>query len=295
MDNLEDKYFEYLKLHKNPSISTIKSYKRDLNKLHRYFEHIKINNYNEVSYSHLMIYLKDMTESGMSNATVSRNIAAIRGFFNYLEITRNITLNPVYNIKSIKTERKMPVVLTVEEVEKFLSQPNKTIKGQRDKAMLEVLYATGIRATELVKLQVTDINLALGFISCSSGKKQRIIPISNICKISLQEYINNVRCILIKDEYKQEIGPLFVNIRGGELSRQGFWKIIKSYSKSACIDKDITPHMLRHSFACHLVQNGADLKSVQEMMGHESITSTQIYSNTVEHRLKEVYKKAHPR
>jgi len=217
--------------------------------------------------------------------------------FKYLELNRIINVNPSNNIRTVKVKQKIPIIMTLEEVEDFLNQPNDTLKGIRDKAMLEVLYATGIRASELVGLSLGDLNLALGFIQCDDGKKQRIIPIGKLCKQSLEVYLKDSRGTYFKDDLAKEnlSGPLFVNTRGNVLSRQGFWKIIKGYANGLGMSKDISPHMLRHSFACHLIQNGADLKSVQEMMGHESIISTQVYTKVGGHKLKEVYLKSHPR
>lgn len=297
MTGLIEQYLEYLVLTKNTSKNTISSYRRDLVRMHKYLAEKDIAEYKEVQYSHLTGYLTLLQQEGMANTSISRNIAALRGFFKYLELNQLVSLNPANNIRTLKVEQKLPVILSLEEVEAFLNQPNDSCKGIRDKAMLEVLYATGIRASELVGLTLGDVNLSLGFIQCDDGKKQRIIPIGKLCKASLEVYINESRCTYFKDETdtKSPTTPLFVNTRGNMLSRQGFWKIIKGYANDLGTTKDVSPHMLRHSFACHLIQNGADLKSVQEMMGHESIISTQVYTKVGEHKLKEVYLKAHPR
>lgn len=297
MTGLIESYLDHLVLTKNTSKNTISSYRRDLLRLHKYLLGVGIEDYKEVQYSHLSNFLLQLKAASMANASISRNIAALRGFFKYLELNRIVDVNPANNIRPLKVEQKLPVILTLEEVEAFLNQPNGSLKGLRDKAMLEVLYATGIRASELVGLSLGDINLSLGFIQCDDGKKQRIIPIGKMCKHSLEVYIEESRGSYFKDEVTKDNprGPLFVNTRGNILSRQGFWKIIKGYASELGTCKDISPHMLRHSFACHLIQNGADLKSVQEMMGHESIISTQVYTKVGEHKLKEVYLKAHPR
>ncbi len=288
-------FIEHLKLHKNMSVSTLNSYNHDLIKFHNFIESIGINDYNQVSYAVLSDYLTLLQEEGLSNATISRNVASLRGFFTYLFSMRLIQMNPSENIKPRKCDTKLPVVMTIEEVERFLSQPNSTPKGIRDKAMLELLYATGIRASELIHLNFSDVNLALGFINCHSGKKERIIPLGQICIDSLRIYMTDIWDKMIKEKSENGVDPLFVNTRGKPMSRQGFWKLVKAYGQAAGIDKDITPHMLRHSFACHLIQNGADLKSVQEMMGHENIVSTQIYTKIQHSKLKEVYKSHHPR
>lgn len=297
MIGLIEEYLNYLILNKNTSKNTVSSYRRDLLRLHQYIEDQSIKEYKQVQYSHLAAYVCRLQKDGMANASISRSIASLRGFFKYLELKRVIELNPANNIRTVKVEQKLPVIMSLEEVEAFLKQPDDTCKGIRDKAMLEVLYATGIRASELVGLSLGDVNLSLGFIQCDDGKKQRIIPIGNLCKQSLEVYIKDSRKTYFKDESacNNMNGPLFVNTRGNVLSRQGFWKIIKGYANELGTCKDISPHMLRHSFACHLIQNGADLKSVQEMMGHESIISTQVYAKIGEHKLKEVYLKAHPR
>ncbi len=297
MTGIIENYLDYLVLNKNTSKNTISAYRRDLLRLHKYLVVEQVKEYKEAQYSHIAGYITSLQSAGMANASISRNIAAMKGFFKYLELNRLVMVNPINNIRAVKVEAKLPVIMTIEEVELFLNQPNDSFKGVRDKAMLEVLYATGIRASELVGLSLGDVNLSMGFIQCDDGKKQRIIPIGKLCKQSLEVYISESRGHYIKSDDRRDnkSGPLFVNTRGNILSRQGFWKIIKGYANEIGIDKDITPHMLRHSFACHLIQNGADLKSVQEMMGHESIISTQVYTKVGEHKLKEVYLKAHPR
>jgi len=295
MNDLTHKYIAYIKLKKNPSSSTLSAYSRDLKKFHQYMDQLGLADYASLNYSLMMEYISALVGKGMKNSTISRNIASLRGFFAYLELNGVIGFNPTDNIKASKCDQELPEVMSLEEVEVFLAQPNDTPKGVRDRAMLELLYATGIRASELVHLKVTDVNLNLGFVSCNNRKKTRIIPIGKVCQTYLDIYLKEVRIKLLKDQDQILAVSLFVNTRVGELSRQGFWKIVKSYGKSAHIEKEITPHTLRHSFACHLVQNGADLKSVQEMMGHESIVSTQVYTKLVNHRLKEVYSKTHPR
>ena len=199
--------------------------------------------------------------------------------------------NPTANLETPKVEKKLPRILTPHEVELLLDQPDsECVKGKRDKAMLELLYATGIRVSELINLDINDVNTVMGFIKCTGTKKERIVPMGNVARIAVNDYILNSRPIMAKDE-----NSLFVNCNGAKLSRQGFWKIIKQYQKQAGISADITPHTLRHSFAAHLLENGADLKSIQEMLGHSDISSTQIYSQLMNSRLKDVYEKAHPR
>jgi len=297
MKELIQEYLDYLYLKKNSSSNTLAAYKRDLLKFSLYLEEAYVSDVKEVSFSHIEDYIQRMLSEKRSKATVSRNIVSIKGFFRYLEVSGNIKNNPAGNLKSIKVEYKVPVVLTIKEVETFLEQPDKSDKGIRDKAMLELLYATGIRVSELINLSLDDINLSIGYIQCTDTKNSRTIPINHTCRDSIRNYLDCSRQNLLnknKTKKDQTCIELFINSRGCKLTRQGFWKIVKGYAESAEINKEITPYMIRHSFACHLVQNGADLKSVQEMMGHESIVSTQVYAK-MGNRLNEVYKKAHPR
>ena len=229
----------------------------------------------------------------MSTATVSRNIASIKAFFIFLLRKGDITEDPSEVLKPPKIEKKTPVILTTEEVNLLLEQPGgKTPKDIRDKAMLELLYATGIRVSELINLRMKDVNLSLDYIQCKDSNNDRVIPFTKETKQALEDYINNAREALCNGDQDY----LFTNCQGSPMTRQGFWKIIKYYSGKAGIKKDITPHTIRHSFAMHLVNNGADLKAVQEMLGHSDISTTQIYVKAnANSKLKEVYEKAHPR
>ena len=233
----------------------------------------------------------DLEQQGLSQATISRNISSMKSFFMYLFRQGVVADDYTDQLKPPKLEKKVPDTLSVAEVNLLLEQPQRsTPKEVRDKAMLELLYATGMRVSELISLKLSDVNLPLGYILCRDTNKERVIPIENAAKNALSVYINTVRAGICGDsEY------LFVNMKGQPMSRQGFWKLIKSYAKKAGIDKDITPHMIRHSFASHLVSNGADLKAVQEMLGHSDISTTQIYLRSRQSRIKEEYEKAHPR
>ena len=234
-----------------------------------------------------------MQEIGKKPSTISRGLASIRSFYQYEVKNKVVEKDPTEGIQSPKIEKRVPNVLTSNEVALLLEQPkNVNLKGIRDKAMLEFAYATGMRVTEIISLNVEDINLETGYATCRNGKKERTVPIGNMSLKALKDYILNARKIMIKDE-KQN--ALFVNVNGKRLTRQGFWKIIKYYKDQAHIDKDITPHVLRHSFATHLLQNGADLKSIQTMLGHSDILSTQVYMQFQDESLKNIYKKAHPR
>ena len=238
-------------------------------------------------------YMDWMLSHGKSAASVTRFLASVKSFYSYMVAAGELKKNPAQGVAAAKVERKYPEILTAKEVELFLEQPECVdAKGFRDHAMLELLYATGIRVSELIALDIGDLNLPAGFIRCSNGKKERIIPLYHGAVKALQDYIKGVRPQLIADT---EETALFVNMNGERMIRQGFWKIIKHYQEKAGIQKDITPHTLRHSFAVHLLENGADLRSIQEMLGHADISSTQIYTHVIKNQLKDVYQKAHPR
>ncbi len=288
-----DEFVEYLTNVKKSSKNTIASYKRDLVKLYHYLEAFGYNGWEDVTGTNLNSYILMIEKNGMSSATVSRNIASIKSFYLYLLKQGIIKEDPSDTLKPPKIEKKAPVILTIEEVNLLLSQPDgDTPKEIRDKAMLELLYATGIRVSELIGLQLSDVNLSMNYIQCHENGKDRVIPFTNETKEALEKYLETSREVLCKEDQ----GYLFTNCQGDPMTRQGFWKLIKYYSTKAGIKKDITPHTIRHSFAMHLVSNGADLKSVQEMLGHSDISTTQIYLRaTANTRLKEVYEKAHPR
>ncbi|MBO6166128.1 MAG: site-specific tyrosine recombinase XerD [Eubacterium sp.] len=286
-----DGYIEYLQNAKHSSNNTVQSYRRDLYKLRDFLGARGIKSVEEVNATAVRSYVLDLENGDFSSATVSRNIASIRSFFIYLLERGKISGNPAEGIHPPKVEKKIPDTLTIEEVSSLLDQPSgNSPKEIRDKAMLELLYATGLRVTELISLKITDINLQMGFIECHDGNKSRMIPIENAAKYALAKYISEVRPSMCDDQ-----DYLFTNVKGGQMSRQGFWKLLKAYAKKAGIDKDITPHMIRHSFATHMVSNGADLRSLQEMLGHSDISTTQVYLKGKTSRLKEVYDKAHPR
>lgn len=288
-----NEFVDYLTNVKRASKNTIASYKRDLVKLNNFLTDSGYGDWKQITSTNLNSYVLMLEKQGLSSATVSRNIASIKAFFLYLLKQDVISEDPSDTLKSPKIEKKAPVILTVEEVNLLLEQPNGNApKDIRDKAMLELLYATGIRVSELIGLKVTDVNLSMSFLQCHDGNKERAIPFTNETKEALENYLYKARDAMCKGEQDY----LFTNCQGAPMTRQGFWKIIKYYSAKAGIKKDITPHTIRHSFAMHLVNNGADLKSVQEMLGHSDISTTQIYikanTNT---KLKEVYEKAHPR
>lgn len=293
METEIQKFILYLHNIKNTSKNTELSYRRDILKFRKYFAGLGIEDVALISENRLKEYIDFLENSKLSAATVSRNIASIKAYYHYLEEKGVINKDISDVLKAPKIEKKLPDILSAEEVVKLLEQPKgRTEKEVRDKAMLELLYATGIRVTELITLKISDVNLSVGFILCRDAHKERIIPFGKEAKKAMKEYIENVRGKMMEDDSSD---ILFVNCSGKAMSRQGFWKIVKFYAKRAGITSDITPHTLRHSFAAHLVENGADLKSVQEMLGHSDISTTHIYANINHNRLREVYAKAHPR
>lgn len=285
-------FFNFLENDRKLSENTLQSYKRDLKQFRRYLEACELH-YNRVKEDDIKDYIRELQEEGKKASSISRCIASIRSFYQFVLKNKKVKVDPTQNIQSPKIEKRVPSVLTSKEVELLLEQPKDIdLKGIRDKAMLEFAYATGMRVTEIISLNMEDINLEEGYVICKHGNKQRNIPLGNMSLKALKEYVEEARDILIKTEGEQ---ALFVNINGGRLTRQGFWKIIKFYKEQAHITKEITPHVLRHSFATHLLQNGADLKAIQTMLGHSDISSTQVYMQFQDEGIKNVYRKAHPR
>ncbi|MCI8842401.1 MAG: site-specific tyrosine recombinase XerD [Oscillibacter sp.] len=286
------RYEEYLVREKHASQNTVSSYLRDISQFADYLQ-ARGPELLEVTAETVQSYMDWMLSRGKSAASVTRFLASVKSFYNFQIFSGKVKANPAKGVAAAKAERKYPKILTSKEVDLFLEQPQCVdAKGFRDHAMLELLYATGIRVSELITLDLEDLNLAAGFIHCSSKGKERIIPLYRTAVKALQDYAWKIRPQLISDE---EEAALFVNMNGERMSRQGFWKIIKYYQEKAGIEKEITPHTLRHSFAVHLLENGADLRSIQEMLGHADISSTQIYTHVVKGNLKDVYQKAHPR
>ncbi|MFC4767246.1 site-specific tyrosine recombinase XerD [Effusibacillus consociatus] len=294
MDKLIERFIHYLAVERGLSQNTLESYQRDLIAYTEFLKHSGVADINQTRRANIIAYLAQLQKLGRATSTISRNLASTRAFYNFLLRDGLIDGDPTSNLESPKIEKRLPQVLSVKDVEALLDSPDLTTgTGIRDKAMLELLYASGIRVTELVSLNVEDINLNMGFLKCyGKGAKERIIPLGAIALKMLNEYLNRSRNKLVRDP--SEVS-LFVNHHGQRLTRQGFWKIIKKYAKAANIKKEITPHTLRHSFATHLLENGADLRSVQEMLGHADISTTQIYTHITKSRLKEVYAKTHPR
>ena len=292
MDKQIKLFLEFLENDKKLSSNTLQSYKRDILQYQEYVEKNGLN-YLKIDDADINDYLKYLKNEDKKSSTISRNLATIRSFYQYLIRAKKIKKDPTLAVQAPKVEKKAPSILTSKEVELLLDQPKTVdLKGIRDKAMLEFAYATGMRVTEIISLNVSDVSLSDGYVTCTTGKKKRTIPLGSLSLAALKEYCEKARPILIKDENTE---ALFVNINGKRLTRQGFWKIVKYYKDQAHISKDITPHVLRHSFATHLLQNGADLKAIQSMLGHSDISSTQVYMQFQNESLKEIYKKSHPR
>lgn len=288
-----EKYERYLTDEKKASKNTLSSYLRDVRQFGEYLDGFTDVSYVTAGEDELCMYIDHLRGAGKSVATVSRNIASLKNFYSYLLTNSFIDHNPTGKLVPDKATQKLPQVMTAREIELLLEQPECTDrKGYRDRAMLELLYATGIRVSELISLDVTDVNISAGIINCRGKDKIRAIPLYPTAVKALKDYIDFIRPDMIATPSERS---LFVNVSGERMSRQGFWKIIKAYQQKAGIEKDITPHTLRHSFATHLLENGADLRSIQEMLGHSDISSTQIYSQLVKKQLKDVYNKAHPR
>jgi integrase/recombinase XerD len=286
-------YREYLITERDASENTMSSYMRDLKQLQEYLQREKGSILQAVNEKDLQDYIEHLREAGKSISTIARNIASWKNFFQYLMHQNVITENPARSLSAGKAEHKLPEILTNKEVELLLQQPKASdAKGTRDKAMLELMYATGIRVSELIDLNVSDVNLQSASIRCFSKNRERFIPMYPYAVTILRDYMDHVRTSLVSSSENE---ALFVNMNGERMSRQGFWKIIKYYQNKAKIKKDITPHMLRHSFAAHLLENGADLKSVQKMLGHSDISSTLFYTQLVPTSIKDVYQNAHPR
>lgn len=293
MNTYVKEYTSFMTDIRHKSLNTVESYKRDVTQYISYLDGTGVTDISSTTKTTVLSYLLYLQKEGRASSTVSRTLASLRSYYLFMMQNGVVKSNPTSNLEAPHVEEKIPKILSGEEVELLLEQPkNCDNKGIRDKAMLELLYATGIRVSELINLDVSDVNVPMSFVRCKGGKKERIIPMGHQAKDALENYINNVRKYMVKDENET---ALFVNCSGARLSRQGFWKLIKYYQHIAGIETDITPHTLRHSFAAHLLENGADLHSIQEMMGHADISSTQVYSRMMNSKIKDVYAKAHPR
>ena len=286
MENELPLFIDYLKETKNASASTVSSYLRDLKKLEQYLQEHGIEDVEHVTSTNLNSYILYLEKQGLSSATVSRNVASMKAFFHYACRRRRLEADPTETIKAPHIEKKLPGILSVDEAVRLLEQPSgMTPKELRDRAMLELLYATGMRVTELISVKLEDVHLSMNYAVCRDAGRERVIPFGDSCRQALERYLAYGRARLMKDQTNDY---LFVNCSGRPMSRQGFWKLIKQYAARAGIMSDITPHTLRHSFAAHLVQNGADLKSVQEMLGHSDIATTQMYLDLNAERMRKL-------
>lgn len=275
------------------SENSIVAYKRDIDAFFNYLEKKGIKTFSLVNDTLVVTYIMQLKSEKKATSTINRSVSSIRLFCDFLMGVDILKSNPVKDLKTPKIEKKLPTYLSLEEVELLISLPDDSVKGKRDKAIIEILYATGIRVSELVDMEVNDVNVKLGFVACNGEHgRARIIPLGKHAKEALSEYLKNSRPKLLKEKMSQ---ALFLNFNGVKMTRQGLWKIIKGYASLGKIEKEITPQIVRHSFAVHLVQNGADLKSLQDLLGHVDISTTQIYAEVSKNKIKEVYDKAHPR
>lgn len=286
-------FISYLSEEKSASYNTQISYERDLRKLKEYLETQGITKVQDVTGTSLNSYILFLEKEGKAASTVSRYIASFKGFFEYCQRKGIIEKDPAERLKPPKVEKKFPQILTISETQKLMESPNlNSDKGIRDRAMLELLYATGIRVSELISLKIADMNLAMEYVICHEKSRERIIPFGSAAKSALESYLQKTREQMIGEA---ESDYLFVNCSGKQMSRQGFWKLIKHYAEKAGIEKEITPHTFRHSFAAHLLENGADVQSVQKMMGHADVSTTQMYVEMQAGNVRDVYKRFHPR
>ncbi|MGI6422254.1 MAG: site-specific tyrosine recombinase XerD [Syntrophomonadaceae bacterium] len=296
MDGHITAFIEYLEFEKGLSLNTRAAYRRDLSKFMAFVREKMANNKGpeEITKQDIVAFLAWQVNSGAEHSTIARSLSSIKTFYKYLVLDGLVAANPAGDLETPKIRRKLPRVLSVDEVDRLMEAPKVTLPlGIRDRAMLELMYGTGVRVSELLSLQLDDINFTAGFLRClGKGRKERIIPVNQTASDWVQRYLARSRNLLSKSSQER---ALFLNARGKRMSRQGFFKILNAYAKAAEIDKEVTPHTLRHSFATHLLENGADLRAVQEMLGHSDISTTQIYTHLTRSRLREVYQQYHPR
>jgi integrase/recombinase XerD len=294
METHLDLYLDYLTVEKGLAANTRASYSADLRKLLSYLKDRGIDNWSQVRFPEIIAFLSRAQEQGLAPRSRARLLSAMRGFFTFMVRDSHLKKNPVANLTSPRLRRQLPTVLSVAEVEQLLAQPNPDLPlGQRDAAMLELLYGTGLRVSELITLAVGRVNLEVGFlVARGKGSKERIVPMGEAATEAVRSYTLGSRPRLLKGRVSE---ILFVSNRGTAMTRQGFWKLLKKYGRQAGMQKSLTPHTLRHSFATHLLERGADLRSVQMMLGHADISTTQIYTHVARERLREVHKKYHPR
>lgn len=289
-----DSFYNYLAVIKGLSDNTLESYVRDCRNFINFIENSGVREINEVSHIHIIEYLSNLKTKTFKSKTIARSIVSLKQYFKYLLLEKIITSDPTSNIKSPRMSMTLPEVLNLNDIERLLSCPDLTTNtGIRDATMLEVLYGTGIRVSELINIRLNDLNLELGYLLVrGKGSKERIVPLGKIAIKKIQDYTNNFRQDILKDKLSDY---LFINRSGGKMTRQGFWKILKSYALKSGITKSITPHTIRHTFASHLLDRGADLRTIQLLLGHSDISSTQIYTHIDTKKLKEIHSLYHPR
>jgi integrase/recombinase XerD len=288
-----DEYLTYLKIERGLSDASISSYKQDLKQYSQYLKDENVTGVEDITTEILVAFLQFLSENNKSSKTIRRVQSTLRNFHHFLQFERIIDTNPALRLSTPKEERELPVVLSIEEMETLLQAPDKTPQGIRDNAIMELLYASGLRVSELINLKLSDLNLDMGFIHVyGKGDKERIVPTTEYVAEKLNDYIKNQRLMLLKHE---NTDILFITNRGKGFTRQGLWKTIKKYVLISGISKNITPHTFRHSFATHLIENGADLRAVQEMLGHSDISTTQVYTQISATKIREMYKQFHPR
>lgn len=295
MEKLISSFLDYLNYEKGLSPNTRAAYKRDLTKLYQFLKKKALpSDPEEISKHNIMAFLSWQLDEGTAHSTVARSLSSIKSFYKFLMLEGYTKINPCSDLETPKVKRKLPRFLSIEEVDRLMEQPNVLLPlGLRDRAMLELMYGTGIRVSELLSLQIEDINTTAGFLRClGKGRKERIIPVNQTAIDWIQRYLLRARNSLAKSHLER---TLFLNSHGRPMSRQGFFKILAGYVQKAEIPKEVSPHTLRHSFATHLLENGADLRAVQEMLGHADISTTQIYTHLTRTRLREVYQQFHPR
>ncbi len=296
MDKKIEAFMDFIHYEKGLSTNTLTAYRRDLHKFVDYLrsERCRVNRWEDVNKQVIVNFLAGEMDSGAANSSVARTFSSIKGLYKFMVGEGYLELNPTTDLETPKIRRKLPQVLSIEEVDKLMQQPDILLPlGLRDRAMLELMYGTGVRVSELISLQLDDLNMMAGFVRCmGKGRKERIIPVNQTSISWVERYIARSRSLLLRRNHERS---LFLNGHGNKLSRQGFFKILAQYGEKSGIKKEITPHTLRHSFATHLLENGADLRAVQEMLGHADISTTQIYTHLSKSRLREVYHQCHPR
>lgn len=287
-------FLNYLRCEKRAAQNTLLAYERDVKSFFVFAKNRDIDGLKDVTNTEIVSYILQLKKEGKSAATINRKLASLRGYYQYLIREGEVTVNPTGDIKSPKVERKELEYLSLEEVDRLLRAPDDSILGKRDRAILELLYATGIRVNEIIHANVEDVNLRIGFFTCTGDNgKARIIPMGRPARAAVEDYIYTARKALVREKSQETC--LFVNYCGNQMTRQGLWKMLRGYGKKADIERSIAPNILRNSFAVHMIQNGADIKSLQELLGHEDLAATQIYLSLTKNRIKDVYDRSHPR